>query len=187
MGKGQQPLFSPDLSDLVGKVWVCTRDTMPHCGAPTVSQLGADPKLRAQTHGNRSQNRGALKRQPGLSSPLPPGCSVGTAGARVEKLLDPSSQNHYFPWLVLPGGGGQRFRPPGAASVPSATPCCRSHPAGRVGMGASWRAEWGCSTPQGTMWTFLVFPGGGPCGSPLSGAWQPSRSRLFSRAEVGVQ
>lgn len=71
-GTADKPCSALFLASLVGKVWVCTPGTTPHCGTLTVSQSGTDPKFRPMETGPRS--RGALKRQPGLSFPLPPGC-----------------------------------------------------------------------------------------------------------------
>lgn len=104
--------------------------------------------LRAQTHGNRSLSRGALKRQPGF--PLPSlldaqGC--GSAGAKIEKLLDPSLAEPLLSmagpsrgWRAEVSATWGSFRtfpvPPLLQTAPGAV---LSESGG--GDGASWRAE----------------------------------------------
>lgn len=79
---------------VAGKIWVDSQGTKSHCGASAVSQSGADPKLRAETHRNRPQGvEGALKRQLSFSSLLHP----GELGPGLRRSWTPASQNHHFP------------------------------------------------------------------------------------------
>lgn len=92
---------------------------------PTVGPQQCHSRELTPSLGHRPTETGAL------FSPLPPGGSGGRAGARVEICRTPVPQSHCFPWLVLPGGGGERSGPPGAPSDPLVLPllpaACRGH------------------------------------------------------------
>ena len=81
----------------------------------------------------------------------------------IEKQLDPSFSEPLLLWLVLAGGGGERFRQPGAASEPSVMPSA----AGRAGpAGTSRRAEYRNSQEEGFGEVQTFLEGGG-----LQGVW----------------
>lgn len=103
--------------------WPCTAQFFLVCLArsrfahraphPTVESQACPsqelPKLRAQTHGNRPRRvEGALKKQPGLSSPLRPGDSGWRPGLR--RSWTPTSQSNHFPCWPFLGVEGRGCR-----------------------------------------------------------------------------